>query len=54
MGNIFFAGTGLALPICIALVVGGSAMLAFKDQITNFIIKQGINVQNVDVKNGNH
>ena len=39
--TFFFAGTGLALPICIALVVGGSAMLAFKDQITNFIIKQG-------------
>lgn len=39
--TFFFAGTGLALPICIALVLGGTAMLAFKDEITDFIIKQG-------------
>lgn len=37
----FFAGTGLALPICIAMVTGGVAILAFKDEIINFIIKQG-------------
>ncbi|MXX90700.1 MAG: hypothetical protein F4213_22875 [Boseongicola sp. SB0677_bin_26] len=28
-----FAGTGLALPICVAIVAGGAAMLIFKEDI---------------------
>lgn len=32
-----FAGTGMALPICIAIVSGGVGMLAFSDQITKWI-----------------
>ena len=32
-----FAGTGLALPICTALVAGGVAMLAFADEIVAWL-----------------
>ncbi|WP_033026852.1 hypothetical protein [Pseudoalteromonas sp. BSi20429] len=32
-----FAGTGFALAICIAIVAGGVAMLAFSDQITKWV-----------------
>ena len=33
----FFAGTGFALWICGAMVVGGVALLAFKDEIVEFV-----------------
>ncbi len=33
----FFAGTGFALPICAALVVGGVGILVFKDQIVHWL-----------------
>ena len=33
----FFAGTGLALPICVALVVGGVAIAAFSNEIAAWI-----------------
>lgn len=36
----FFAGTGFALPICIAIVTGGAAMLVFKDEIVKWIVSQ--------------
>jgi hypothetical protein len=36
----FFAGTGFALPICVAIVVGGVAMLAFSDEITKWIVER--------------
>jgi hypothetical protein len=36
-----FAGTGLAMEICVAIIVGGVAMLVFKDQIVKFIIDKG-------------
>lgn len=36
-----FAGTGLALPICIAIIAGGVGTLVFKDQIVNFILEKG-------------
>jgi hypothetical protein len=36
-----FAGTGLAMPIVIAIVLGGTAILAFKDQIVKWIIDRG-------------
>lgn len=32
-----FAGTGLALPICIAIVTGGVAIAAFSDEIAEWI-----------------
>ena len=36
-----FAGTGFALPIVIAIIAGGTAMLVFKDQIVKWIINRG-------------
>ena len=33
-----FAGTGFAMPICIAIVLGGVAIAAFSEQITKWII----------------
>ena len=35
------AGTGLALPIVIALITGGTAILVFKDQIVTWISNRG-------------
>jgi Zn finger protein HypA/HybF involved in hydrogenase expression len=32
-----FAGTGLALPICIAIVTGGVAIAAFSDEIAEWV-----------------
>ena len=36
-----FAGTGFALPIVVAIMSGGVAMLAFKDEIVEWIINKG-------------
>ena len=36
----FFAGTGLALPICVALVTGGVAIAAFSDEIAAWVSKR--------------
>ena len=36
-----FAGTGFALPIVIAIITGGTAMLVFKDQIVRWIVSKG-------------
>ncbi len=36
-----FAGTGFALPIVIAIISGGVAMLMFKDEIVGWIINSG-------------
>lgn len=35
-----FAGTGFAMPICIAIMTGGVAMLAFSDEIVTWIAKR--------------
>ncbi len=35
-----FAGTGLALEICAALVIGGAAILAFSEQIGEWFSKK--------------
>ena len=40
------AGTGLALPIVIALITGGVGMLIFKDEIVEFISNQGYKCPN--------
>lgn len=31
--SFLFAGTGFAMAICIAIITGGAAMLAYKDEI---------------------
>lgn len=36
----FFAGTGLAMPICIALVLGGAGLAAFSDEIAIWVSKK--------------
>lgn len=33
----FFAGTGLAMPICIALVIGGAGICAFSNEIAEWV-----------------
>ncbi len=38
-----FAGTGLAMPIVLAIMTGGVAMLVFKDQIVEWIISNKYN-----------
>lgn len=35
----FFAGTGLAMPICLALVIGGGAILAYSNEIGEWFSK---------------
>lgn len=35
-----FAGTGFAMPIVIAIIVGGVAMLAFKEQIVAWLVNR--------------
>lgn len=35
------AGTGLALPIVIALISGGVGLLIFKDEIVQWIVNKG-------------
>jgi hypothetical protein len=41
-----FAGTGFALPIVVAIIGGGTAMLVFKDQIVTWIISKGYKCAN--------
>ncbi len=36
-----FAGTGLAMPIVIAIIVGGTAILVFQNEIVQWIVKRG-------------
>ena len=35
-----FAGTGFALPICVAIVTGGVALAAFSDDIAKWVSKK--------------
>ena len=35
-----FAGTGLAMPICLAIVAGGSAIMMFSDEIALWFSKR--------------
>lgn len=39
--SFLFAGTGFAMAICVAIFAGGAAMLAYKDEIVEWIIKEG-------------
>lgn len=36
-----FAGTGLAMPIVLAIITGGTAILIFKDEIVEWITNKG-------------
>lgn len=36
-----FAGTGFAMAICIAIIAGGGAMLAYKDEIVKWLVDKG-------------
>ncbi|WRC78959.1 hypothetical protein E5L05_02115 [Helicobacter pylori] len=36
-----FAGTGFALPICVAIIIGGVATLAFQDEIIEWLADKG-------------
>jgi hypothetical protein len=39
--SFLFAGTGFAMAICIAIITGGAAMLAYKDEIIDWIANEG-------------
>lgn len=45
------AGTGFALPIVIAIITGGTAMLVFKEQIVKWIINRGYKCPNCSAVN---
>lgn len=36
-----FAGTGFAMPIVVAIIAGGTAMLIYKDEIVQWISNRG-------------
>ena len=37
----FFAGTGFAMPIVIAIIGGGTGLLVFKEEIIKWLINKG-------------
>lgn len=39
--SFLFAGTGFAMVICIAIIVGGAAMLTYKNEIIDWLISKG-------------
>ena len=39
--SFLFAGTGFAMAICIAIISGGAAMLAYKNEIINWLVNKG-------------
>jgi len=39
--GFLFAGTGFAMVICIAIITGGAAMLAYKNEIVDWIVNKG-------------
>jgi hypothetical protein len=49
--TFFFAGTGLAFPICIAMVVGGVGMLAYKKNIVKWITNKGFSCKKCGKQN---
>lgn len=46
-----FAGTGFALEIVIALIVGGVAILIYKDKIVQWIVNRGYKCKNCGAVN---
>ena len=41
-----FAGTGFALPICIAIVAGGAGIIAYSDEIIKWLSNKGYKCSN--------
>lgn len=41
-----FAGTGFAMVIVVAIIAGGTAMLAYKDEIVDWIINKDYQCEN--------
>lgn len=39
--SFFFAGTGFAMPICIAIVIGGTGIAAYSKEVIEWLIKKG-------------
>jgi phosphatidylserine/phosphatidylglycerophosphate/cardiolipin synthase-like enzyme len=39
--SFLFAGTGFAMAICIAIIAGGAAMLAYKNEIIDWLVNKG-------------
>jgi hypothetical protein len=39
--SFLFAGTGFAMVICVAIISGGAAMLAYKSEIIDWIANEG-------------
>ena len=39
--SYFFAGTGFAMPICIAMIAGGAALLMFQNEIVKWLCEKG-------------
>lgn len=39
--SFLFAGTGFAMVICVAIISGGAAMLAYKNEIIDWIANEG-------------
>lgn len=39
--SFLFAGTGFAMAICVAIIAGGAAMLAYKNEIIDWIVNKG-------------
>jgi len=46
-----FAGTGFAMAIVVAIIAGGTAMLVYKDEIVDWIIKKGYKCENCGATN---
>jgi hypothetical protein len=44
----FFAGTGFALEIVVAIITGGVALLVFRDEIVQWIVNRGYKCQNCE------
>lgn len=38
--SFLFAGTGFAMVICVAIIAGGAAMLTYKTEIIDWIVKK--------------
>ncbi|GAA6958662.1 hypothetical protein VN0234_00540 [Helicobacter pylori] len=43
-----FVGTGFALPICAAIITGGVAILAFQDEIIEWLADKGYRCEKCD------
>ena len=46
--TFLFAGTGFAMPIVVAIIAGGPALIIYKDKIVQWIINRGYKCQNCD------